>query len=84
MFLLEYAMRVKQSCSWPFYPKYVMTVLISVSTVGKHPRECNRNSFTREDMREVIKGAQEKSTGTKKDIRLFKSACCNTEMSTVR
>jgi len=74
MFLLEYALRVKQSCSCLFYPEYMMTVLISVSTVRKHPKECNRNSCTWEDMREAIKDTQEKSIGTRKAIRLFKSA----------
>jgi len=74
MFLLEYALRVKQSCSRSFYPEYVMTVLISVSTMGKHPRECNRNSCIREDMRGGIKAGEETSTGTKKAIRLFKTA----------
>jgi hypothetical protein len=53
MFLLEYAMRVEQSSSWLFYPENVMTVWISVLTVGKHPGECNRNSCTRKDMREA-------------------------------
>jgi hypothetical protein len=47
-----------------------MTVLISVLTVRKHPRECNRISCTREDMREAIKATQEKSIGAKMAIRL--------------
>ena len=47
-------LRVEQSGSWLFYCENVMTVCISVLTVGKHPRECNRNSCTRKDMREAI------------------------------
>lgn len=39
VFLLEYAPRLKQSCSWSFYPEYVMTVLISVLTMGKNTQE---------------------------------------------
>jgi hypothetical protein len=74
MFLLEYAVRLEQSSSWPFYPENMMTVLISVLMVGKHPRECNRNSCTREDMREAIKATQENSICTKKAIQLFKSS----------
>jgi hypothetical protein len=48
------------TASWPFYPECTMTVSVLVSMMGKHPKKFSANSWTKKNMREVIKAVQEK------------------------